>query len=580
MKRVSAVIAGIFWVATSVCAQDLPAAHPDTLAGGKLQPRSEIMPYATRDEALNGDEGASAYIIPLDEWQSETLPEGIRYTTRFKVPYQWNDRGVIFRIEGATSSFSVMLNGRPLGYSQSGMGRMEFDFSKTVEENYNTVSVILYNRPAVAVLESGRDHSMPSFRRAFIISQPKVRIRDLVVDTEISGRQGMFSLGVVMKSDLLNPKTFTISYELIAPTGEVVAGERKDLNTTMLSEDTVTFFAPIPEVRGWSHEAPYLYTLIVKSRYEGRDKEYVAVKIGFRDAAFADGTLTINGTPVPLHMATASYEGDQDKTLATLLALKRQGVNCVLVEGHPQPDVFYYLCDKAGLYVCDRADIDTSGESSSIAKGGNPTNDPIWAAAYTDRALEMYHLSKLHPSVVLFSLADSSQNGYCLYESYLALKSVERKRAVVYPEAGGQWNSDAIRFLPPSEATDTGITVTTENLSYPERLSVNNEWLLTPVEGELDCKVKVGRRVKNEEERAVTLNPGSSLVVDVPIALVGDGKKRSVEVTFTIPKPIYEYDPARSVTTKTCWFKRVFCKKKLRSEENPRITLVQEELKF
>lgn len=40
----------------------------------------------------------------------------------------------------------------------------------------------------------------------------------------------------------------------------------------------------------------------------------------------------------------------------------------------------------------------------------------------------MYHFSKNHPSVIMFSLGGKAGRGYNMYEAYLALKAVEKNR--------------------------------------------------------------------------------------------------------------------------------------------------------
>ena len=59
-------------------------------AGFRLPPRSALVPYPSREEALAG--GTSSYVIPLEEWQRDSVPEGVRYTARFKVRYAWDNR--------------------------------------------------------------------------------------------------------------------------------------------------------------------------------------------------------------------------------------------------------------------------------------------------------------------------------------------------------------------------------------------------------------------------------------------------------------------------------------------------------
>lgn len=122
-------------------------------AGFRLPPRSALVPYPSREEALAG--GTSSYVIPLEEWQRDSVPEGVRYTARFKVRYAWDNRAVLLRVEDVPSSFGIEVNGEAAGYSQAGMGRTEFDITDFIRQDYNTVSVIVCEAPAAAVSAKG-----------------------------------------------------------------------------------------------------------------------------------------------------------------------------------------------------------------------------------------------------------------------------------------------------------------------------------------------------------------------------------------------------------------------------------------
>ena len=82
-------------------------------AGFRLPPRSALVPYPSREEALAG--GTSSYVIPLEEWQRDSVPEGVRYTARFKVRYAWDNRAVLLRVEDVPSSFGIEVNGEAAG---------------------------------------------------------------------------------------------------------------------------------------------------------------------------------------------------------------------------------------------------------------------------------------------------------------------------------------------------------------------------------------------------------------------------------------------------------------------------------
>ncbi len=447
---------------------------PRMLAIGREPARGEVIPYASAADADAGVFAPSLYLQPLEGWKvlvkvravADADSEGPRpvrqgqylgsrsfWRTSFKVPFAWVDREVFAHIGWASASYDVWVNGKLAGYSQNGGGAQEFNLTKYVVEGNNSIEVVIYDESATRKLEdytSGTSLKLDG--RCYIFAQPRVRVRDVVTETSVERGAGLFSLGVVMKSHLLNPREVQVLYELVSASGEVVSSGKRGLDIDMRQEDTVRFFANIPGVKPWSASSPELYNLRIRTSYEGKYMEYLSFRVGFRTVETADGMLRVNGQPVQLTIAEYAPEKailtreDEVKVTAELTALKDKGANMIWVRNHPQQENFYSLCDRLGIYVCDQANIDTRLSGTSLKLGGNPSNDPVWCDAYVDRVVGMYHNAKRHPSVVMFSLARESANGYNLYESYLALKRLEPLRPVIYPDAGGQWDSDVVKY--------------------------------------------------------------------------------------------------------------------------------------
>ena len=128
--------------------------------------------------------------------------------------------------------------------------------------------------------------------------------------------------------------------------------------------------------------------------------------------------------------------------LAEVEALKKQGIN-TLCPDYPQPKWFYDMCDKAGLYVIDCANISSPTECDNRAVGGTPANEPMLVEEYLERVKAMYYRSRNHTCIVGFALSGcDSGNGYNMYKAYQWLKSVEKRLPVYYKGANGEWNSD------------------------------------------------------------------------------------------------------------------------------------------
>lgn len=86
------------------------------------------------------------------------------------------------------------------------------------------------------------------------MAQPKMRVRDVVVDAALAddGNNGVLGLGIVMKTHSLNPKTTRVYYELIAPHSTKVLDGYKDLTLDMRREDTVRIMQVVPRSQMWS----------------------------------------------------------------------------------------------------------------------------------------------------------------------------------------------------------------------------------------------------------------------------------------------------------------------------------------
>lgn len=440
MKRIAILLGAFLALTTTHLAAQTSAKEalltPENIASELLTPRSALPCYPSREQ-MEADT-KSDNMIPLTTWQEVANVDGsMSYTTRFKRNYRFDDKQIILRVEGVSGAVSVCVNNIEVGYSSAGRGRSEWDLTKKLQENNNTITITVHRNYAAREIEPAVEGT-PSFARATLLTPPRVTIADFVARTSFNKQgDGLLNLGVVMQSFLLNSKDYTIYYELYSPENKMVASANKTLTTRMLSRDTVSFFARIPAVERWSPTSPNLYRLVVYTRHENRIKEFTTTNIGFRTVEVVEGELRINGEPTNINGTTLTYT-TEEQTTEELRRLKGEGYNLIFTP-RAEPDEFYTLCDHEGLMVCPSADI----TSPTKERNTSPSNNPAWKSAYLWRAMSAYHSTKSHPSVVMFSIAYEAQNGICLYESYLAMKALkDESRPIIYPSAAGEWNSD------------------------------------------------------------------------------------------------------------------------------------------
>lgn len=525
----------------------------DSVCLEKELPRGDVISYASAEDAVRKTFHKSQYLVPLNDFTKESFKvstnsnqEAIKYTCGYKLPFAWLDRELILHIGKVDSAYEVWVNGKRVGFNQTASTPAEWDLTRYSVEDNNTLEIRVWKECMAAKLEDNRTERTQKINgEVYLLAQPKVRVRDVAVSTEMSGTTGLLSLGVIVKSHLLNSKEYKVYYELISPKGEVVAADNKDITIGMRGEDTVTFFRRVPDAMSWSHEQPCLYTLVVKTQHEGRFKEYVSFNIGFRTIAVNDEhTITLNGVPLRVVATEYTPSSDMKQVEKEITSLQAEGYTMLNVVGAPQSRSFYEMCDSLGMYVCARVDIDTHKSGDSRKIGGNPANNPQYLPFYIDRMESLYHSTKNYPCVIMYALAANPANGYNLYESYTALKRIERSRPIILPESD-EWNSDILDTKRMSNLRRTNlkywVALIADDINSGH-ITIANTRHYTPLIGDLRYKVKIGRKTVSQGTLPVRVLPKQESTFEIPLGEIPQGRLFEVEAEVVRDTPVDKYE--------------------------------------
>ncbi len=441
MKRFLSIIALVFAVG-ALSAQEYDS--PEYVSLGRELPRSKTLPYPTAEEAqaLGSGAVASKYLRPVTGWTRTEEPDATVFTSKYVIPFVWLSRQAILYVDEASGAYEVIINGQKVGYAANAFTPAEFNITKASKEDVNTFSIRILKDHWSRRMEDFVETREPRVGETYVISQPTIRVRDVVhnTDVDLKSEYANVEVGLIVKTESLNPKTARIHYELIAPDTTVVTQGYKDVTLGMRGEDTVKFMARIPYVLTWCADMPVRYRLNIKTQIEGRYAEYQSRMIGFRDIDInEDGDFMINGIKTELFYRDFDPLKVTEKDIIAARVLK---YNALRFKMGAVPQNVYRMCDSLGMYVIAQIPINTSKSGLSRRIGGNPSNDPKWKAAFLDRAETAYRTTCGQASVIGYVMAEESSNGINLYETYLRLKALERKRPILYIEAAGEWNSD------------------------------------------------------------------------------------------------------------------------------------------
>lgn len=396
--------------------------------------RTRLIAYPTTTDAHNRGMERQRYMQPITAW--ETSDEGA-LKGKFTFPFSWLERQVFLRVEGAEQPYEVYVNGKLAGSSTNGFAAAEYNITKISREDSNNIELRLLGTTATEKIECfERSGAVP---RVYIISQPRVRVRDITWSAEIGGRGIVNSnFEVVMRNETMGDKTSTLYYELYLNDTIRLDGGKREVWLGMYETDTMRFGVAVPDSLLWSKGKGNHVCLKLKNRIAGRDVEFYELPVALRELRFENNTFYVNNNAEEIKW----HEMSPNSTVDHVKHAVEGGNLCIrFTAGCVSEEVLNY-CDEVGAYVAVTAPINSSSSGSSRKRGGNPSNDPIWREEYVKRTMEVYYTTRRHPSVIAYFLADNSANGIALYESYLALKSVGCDRPVIYLDGGKEWNSD------------------------------------------------------------------------------------------------------------------------------------------
>ena len=396
--------------------------------------RTRLIPYPTANEAANHSMAKNRYMQPIVEWQEG---DDSTLSGEFTYPFSWVERQVFVRIEGMTTPYEVLINGKRAGESSNGYVATEFNITKLAREDKNTIILrLLPNKDVMPIECFEKSNATPV---AYVLSQPRVRMRDVFYNTTL-GKNSVVNInvGTIMHNETLGAKTSRIYYELYLNDTIRLTGGHRDVSVGMYGIDTMRFGAPIPDSTLWSSSCPTRLSLRLKNRIAGRDIEFYDIALAARELHFEDDTFYINGQATSISWLEVSPNISNEE----LVRLHDAGHTALRFTAGYVSDELLEMCDARGIYVAVTAPINSSTMGSSRKRGGNPSNNPRWRKEYIERVTHMIYTTQRHPSVIAYYLADDSANGICLYEAYLAAKDIPHGRPVFYDDGNGEWNSD------------------------------------------------------------------------------------------------------------------------------------------
>ena len=355
------------------------------------------------------------------------------YITRFTIPKHLQDDQLRLRFEGVDSAFHVWLNGREVGYSQGARNPSEFEVTEFVKKNEeNVLAVRVYQFCDGSYIEDQDQWWLSGiFRDVWFLGFPReAQFEDVSLQTILDDQYEDATLQV----QVVFTNATKINLKLKDAEGvEVATAFRSGAGG---GTEQVSFSVPVNKPHKWTAERPYLCDLVLSID----DSQFTAHRVGFRQVELKDGLIKVNGQRVVFKGANRhEHHPRSGRTVPLeflkhdLLLMKNHNINAIRTCHQPSDPRLYDLADELGFWVMDEADLECHGfetiedaalnpeqrclpffERQQLTRGNAAkwtSDNPDWHDAYIDRAKQVVHRDKLHPSIIIWSLGNEAFYG-------------------------------------------------------------------------------------------------------------------------------------------------------------------------
>ena len=398
------------------------------------------------------DNPVGCYILDFEipkEWVKMRFPDNKQPISPTK------GRRVYINFGAVKSAFYLWINGHYVGYREDSKTNAEFDITNTVHEGANRLAVKVFRFSNGSYFECQDFWRLSGIERdVTIYSKPGVNVCDYEVHAGLDEnyKNGIFDIDVQIENNPLSwpMKNGKVQVSLYDGEIEILALEEKIVDRN--EKFNLKAEQPLPNIKPWSAENPYLYRLEIKILdKKNRVVEHLENHIGFRTSEIKDGKLLINGRYVLIkgvnrheHDPYTGHVISRESMERDIAMMKQMNINTVRTCHYPDDPYWYELCDKYGLYVWDEANCESHAQGygeKSLAK------DPQFKEMVWSRNRNMLERDKNHPSVIMWSMGNECGNGVNFEYTYDWMKKRDSSRPVTYERAIYDRNTDVIGLM-------------------------------------------------------------------------------------------------------------------------------------
>ena len=349
------------------------------------------------------------------------LPAGIAWYRKHFVYNKDNDKPLAFiYFEGVYNRSEVYLNGHLLGKRPNGYVSFLYEMTNYLKDGDNVLAVrVDHSKFADSRWYTGSG----IYRDVYFVKANEVHLSqwgNTYRLREIKNNSALIDMDVRIDNLPQNINDYSIFIEVRNKDNAVVATKQIDINKVPGGEKLFTTDVSIENPILWSVDSPYLYTLKVELKKNGKTIDENQFAMGLRTLKFDPNTgFELNGVNMKVKGVCLHHDAGvlgavvpNEVWRRRVRQLKIMGANAIRMSHNMQAPALYDICDEEGMLVMDEASDEWEFPKRKWITGWN-NGTPGFDGTYdffeewidTDVA-DMVRRDRNHPSIFLWSVGN------------------------------------------------------------------------------------------------------------------------------------------------------------------------------
>jgi len=331
------------------------------------------------------------------------------YRKTFTLNDAYKAKKTYILFDGVYMDADVWINGHHLGNHPYGYTSFSYDLTNFLNPigKANVIAVRAKN-----IGKNSRWYSGSGiYRHVWLLAVNPVHTKlwgNYITTPEASKEKATVNVQTSVENKSLKQKTVIVKLDLINPSGQVVASQKRPLTVQADSSADLTQKLMVINPKLWGLDNPVLYKARVTLTTDNRTVDQTITPFGIRTIHFDVKTgFTLNGQTVKLRggcihhdngpLGAAAIDRAEERKIELL---KEQGYNAIRLSHNPPSPALLDACDKLGMLVIDEA-FDMWEEKKT------PQDYHLDFDHWSDRDISSMVLrDRNHPGIIMWSIGN------------------------------------------------------------------------------------------------------------------------------------------------------------------------------